>query len=117
MRNLSRKLGAPFARSAKVFWRLAGPDGTLLCPEDILDKAKWKDITVVVFVARKPVPWKDMIVLGWKGHKIIIPVAQVHVQATWSPEYDEMLETVKGMREKIASQVRRPARGFDSGSA
>ncbi len=73
MRKLSRKLGAPFAVSAKMFWRLAGPDGILLCPEDILDKAKWKDLTVVAFVARKPVPWKGMILLGWKGHKITIP--------------------------------------------
>ncbi len=66
-------------------------------------QAKWKDLTVVAFVARKPVPWKDMIVLPWKDHQIEIPVAQVHVRVTWSPKYDEMLETAKGMREQISS--------------
>ena len=34
MSKLSRKLAAPFPVSARMRWRLAGPDGTLLCPED-----------------------------------------------------------------------------------
>ena len=42
----------------------------------------------------------------------------MHVRVTWSPKYDEMLETAKGMREQIASLfVRGPARGLHGGSA
>ena len=118
MSKLSRKLAAAFPRGYNMKWRLAGPDGILLRPEDVLDKAKWNALTLVAFVAYKPVPCQDMFVLSWKDQQIDIPVTEVHVRVTWPPKYDEMLETAKGMREQIASLfVRGPARGLHGGSA
>jgi hypothetical protein len=103
MHRLSQKLCRPFAITDEMQLGLAGKDGNLMRPMDVLDKDKWKQLSVVNSAAT----WKRKVVLVWKDNTITIPMEQVCVNAEWPEQYDEARKTFQNMQEHIASPPQR----------